>query len=153
VQRCLDLKKKDAAGDATVKTDIAILECALGLLEFYELEEAIDGKELTAEQKKAVTLCQVNAAVAEGVQLARAGGMDDVKEEFVEIYKKGILPTQNTFGFWAILVQHAAATDDVPMLEASIARLKEIFGPDNEGANKWLSKFEKKLVELKGAQK
>ncbi|MHC4133640.1 MAG: hypothetical protein ACYS0K_01525 [Planctomycetota bacterium] len=90
----------------------------------------------------------------EGIQLARPGSpVDDVTEEFVEIYKQGVLPTQNTYGFWNILVQHAHAKGDAQMLEASIAGLKEIFGPNNKRANKGLSKFETRLAELKGAQK
>ena len=88
----------------------------------------------------------------EGVQLARAGSVDDVTEEFVEIYRKGVLPTQNTYGFWRILIQRASAKGDAPMLDASIAGLKEVFGPDNERANKWLAKYETRLAELKGAQ-
>ncbi len=153
VRRCLDLRKKAAAGDASVKLDIAILECTLGLTEFYELEEAVEGRELTAEQKKAVELCGVNAAVAEGAQLARAGGLEDVKGEFAEIYKKGVLPTQNTFDFWAVLIQHAAAKGDAALLEESIRNLKEIFGPDHKAGNKWLAGFETRLAELKGGSK
>lgn len=153
MRRYLDLKKKTVAGDATVKLDIAILECTLGLTEFYELEEAVEGQELTAAQRKAVELCRVNAAVAEGAQLARAGGLEDVKEEFAEIYKKGVLPTQRTFDFWAVLVQHAYAKGDAAMLEESIKQLKEIFGPGNEGAKRWLARFETRLAELKGAEK
>jgi len=152
VLRCRELKKKAAAGDATVATDIAILECSLGLVEFYELEEAIEGKKLTADQKKAVAQCWVNAAVGEGIQLARAGSTDDVIVDFVEIFDKGVLPTRNAYGFWVILVQHGHAKGDARILEAAIAGLREAFGPDDERANKWLSKFETRLAELKGAE-
>lgn len=100
-----------------------------------------------------MTLCQVNNTVAEGVQLARAGNIDDAGEEFVEIYKKGVYPTQNTYGFWGVLVRYASAKGDAPVLEASITHLKEIFGPKNERALKWLATYEAKLAELKGAQK
>jgi hypothetical protein len=99
-----------------------------------------------------VTLCRVNSAVGEGVQLARAGNVEDAAEEFIEIYKGGVLPTQNTFGFWAVLVRHAAAKGDAPVLEASITHLKEIFGPKNERGLKWLATYETKLAELKGEQ-
>ena len=153
MRRCRDLRQKAAAGDATVKTDIAILECALGILEFVDLEEALEGKELTADQRKAFALCGVNAAVDEGLQLARAGSVDDVIEEFVVIYEKGVLPTQNTYGFWVILLRHANAKGDARILEASIAGLRKVFGPDNEQANKWLDTQETRLAELKGAQK
>jgi len=91
--------------------------------------------------------------VDEGIQLARAGSDDEVVEEFVDIFAKGVLPTQNTYGFWRILLQHANAKGDARILEASIAGLQKVFGPDNEGANKWLEKFETRLAELKGAQK
>ena len=153
MQRCRDLRQKAADGDATVKTYIAILECALGILEFVDLEEALEGQELTADQRKAFALCGVNAAVDEGLQLARAGSVDDVIEEFVDIYEKGVLPTQNTYGFWVILLRHANAKGDARILEASIAGLRKVFGPDNEQANKWLDTQETRLAELKGAQK
>jgi len=125
----------------------------LGLLDVDELEEAVDGKDLTADQKKAVALCRVNAAVDEGLQLARAGGIDDTVEEFVDIYEEGVLPTQNTYGFWYILQRHANANGDAALLEASIRGLRGILGRDDERANKWLAKLEARLAELKGTQK
>lgn len=153
VRRYLDLKKKAAAGDATVKLDLAILECTLGLTEFYELEETVEGQKLNADQAKAVELCRVNAAVDEGLQLARAGSVDDAVEEFVEIFKKGVLPTQNTAGFWYRLALHASKQGDAALLEASIAGLRKAFGPHDKRLEKWLADFETRLAELKGASK
>lgn len=111
----------------------------------------IEGRELDAGQKQLVAQCRVNVAVAEGLQFARAGGADDVVEEFLEIRRKGVLPTQNTFGFWHLLARHAAKKGDAQVLEASIAGLRGVFGPDDERMNKWLAKFEKRLAELKAA--
>ena len=153
VRRYLDLRKKAAAGDATVELDKAILECTLGLTEFYELEEAVEGRKLSADQQKAVELCRVNAAVAEGLQLARAGSVDDAVEEFVEIYRKGVYPTQNTAGFWYRLALHASKQGDAALLEASIAGIRKAFGPGDERMDKILAVLESKLAELKGASK
>lgn len=91
--------------------------------------------------------------MAEGLQLARAGSAGDAVEEFLEIYKRGVLPTQNTARFWYHLVQHASKQGDAALLEASIAGLRKTCGPNDERMSKWLARFETRLAELKGASK
>jgi len=130
VGRSLELKKKADAGDAAAKTDLAIVRCDLGVIEFSDLEGEIEGATLTAEQERAVGTLRADSTVRD-MLLMLASNRDDaarkmVAEEFVGLYRKGTHPARiaNRQQYWRILADEAVATKDAAMLKDAIAGLR-----------------------------
>lgn len=122
--RYLDLKKKADAGDKAAAIDAALLACDLDALDYYDLEEQLEGKELTAAQKKAFGTLRANVVAGEHMQMMRAAKYDGVSVEqaaadFLELAKDGVAPDRESprHVFWAVLAAHAAVAGDAALKE------------------------------------
>lgn len=155
--RRADLTAKAAAGDAGAKVDLALLEGQLGNLDFEEVEEQLDGVELSPDQKKTLGMLQADATVNEHILILRRtrGDKDalaDARADLLELYKKGVYPDRNSWGFWQILRGHAEETKDVKLMTDCVANLKKILaGVDSPRAKKFVTDLEAKLAEMKAA--
>ncbi|HEX5137177.1 MAG TPA: hypothetical protein VFY93_09405 [Planctomycetota bacterium] len=159
VARLLDLRKKAASGDEAAKLDLLIVQCDLGVIEFPDLETEIEGKELSAEQQRAVGALRADAAVSDmGLVLAKnrdQAARDMAAEEFAGLYEKGTHPVRaaNRRIYWGVLADHAAAAKDAPMLKDALAGLRAALGDEPpQRALDRLRELEARLKELEAAK-
>jgi hypothetical protein len=155
VARWLALEPKAQAGDAAARTDVALLRCAVGVLDFDELEEQLEGVELTPAQARQVKLLRVNATVGETVTVLRQSGFSEdaresALEEFLAIYGAGTHPTSNRWWYWDLLRRHAIAERDARLLEGCLGGFREMFkGSEDPRVKPFLEKLEQQLAEFK----
>lgn len=159
VARYLELKKKAEAGDEAAKLDLLIARCDLGVIEFSDLEMEIDGKELSAEQQRAVGTLRADAAVSDMEMVLKKNrdeaARDMAAEEFVDLYKRGTHPARaaNRRLYWQVLADHAAGAKDAAMLQDAIAGLRAALGdePPPKALDR-IRELEAKLKEIEAAR-
>jgi hypothetical protein len=146
--RYLDLKKKADAGDEAAAVDAALLACELGALDFYDLEEQLEGKELTDAQKKAFGVQRANVLADEHAQMMSASKYDGLSIEqaaadFLPLWKDGIAPSRADAGrlFWCVLAAHAAVAGDAALQERATKELEGV-----RGADRFVERFRKALA-------
>lgn len=138
VQQLPALQKKAAAGDAAAKIDLLLLECELLKTDFAEVEEALEGKDLSDAQKKKLAGLGADTDVAEIVPVLRrsrwsAEALADAGEMFAEHLGKGGIPQAvwNRGPFWLGLGYYAAANKKKDLYSRSLKELAslELLGP------------------------
>ena len=155
VRRYRDLKKKVKDGDASAKTDLLITEGDLGRMDYYEVEEELDGAKLTADQQKALKRIKAdNAAIEQDAMIRNARGsadsLKDAGEEFLELYKEGARPSiaRAQMIYWWALGTYAGQTKNVAVLEEAIKQAKTLL-PDDRFMKRKVTEFEATLAGLK----
>jgi hypothetical protein len=135
--RYLDLKKKADAGDEGAAIDAALLACDLDALDFYDLEEQLEGKKLSDAQKKSFGALRANVLADEHAQMMRAAKYDGLSVEqaaadFLPLWKDGIAPSRENARrlFWCVLAAHAAVAGDAALQERAKQELAAFRGTD-----------------------
>lgn len=159
VKRSLDLKKKADAGDKGATTDLAIVQCDLGVIEFSDLEAAIEGMALTPEQERAVGVLRADSTVGDMMQVLRKNPDEATKsmvaEEFLALHKTGAQPARpaNRRFYWAVLAGQAVAKKDAAMLKEAISGLRAVASAvPSEHEARQLKELEERLLELEAAK-
>lgn len=136
VKRSLELRKKADAGDAAAKIDLAIVQGELGVLEFSDVEAAIEGATLAPEQEHAVGALRADATVSD-LTLVLKKNRDDaamkmVAEEFLALHGKGTHPARlaNRRFYWTVLAGQSIQRKDAKMLRDAIEALRAVAGPE-----------------------
>ncbi|MCZ6786234.1 MAG: hypothetical protein O7E54_03615 [Planctomycetota bacterium] len=155
IWRYLDLKKKVGGGDASAKTDLLITEGDLGRMDFYELEEELDGVKLTADQQEALKRIKADSAATEQDAMLRNAkfsddSLRDAGEEFLELYKEGARPSieRAQMIYWWTLGLYAGETKNAAVLEEAIKQAKTLL-PHDKFMKRKVIEFEVTLAKLK----
>jgi len=155
IGRYRDLKKKVDGGDASAKTDLLITEGDLGRMDYYEVEEALDGVKLTADQQEVLLRIKADNAATEHEAMLRAArfsadSLKDAGEEFLELYKEGARPSiaQAQRIYWWALGLYAGETKNAAVLEDAIKQAKTLL-PDDKFMRRKVTEFEATLAKLK----
>jgi hypothetical protein len=159
VKRSLELREKVLGGDEASRTDLLIVRCDLGVIEFPDLEAELEGKELTPEQERAMGTLRADATVADMEAVLRKNrdqaAKDLVAEEFVALYRKGTHPGRaaNRRFYWPVIAAQAVAAKDAAMLKDAIAGMKAVHGaePRTRVADQ-IAELEETLKKLEAAK-
>ena len=133
VQLLPALKTKAAAGDKAAAIDLALLECELLKVDFADVEEALEGKELSDAQKKKLVGLGADTEVAEMIPVLwrsqwSAEALADAGEMFVEHFDKGGVPQAvwNSGTYWLALGYYAAANKKKELYARSVKELASL---------------------------
>lgn len=122
-ERYLALRKKAAAGDASVKVDLAVAGVEIGKLPLEALDRAVAGVTLTPEQAKTVAQARANATCERLVARMQGRYVHEeqmrIRAALLELYRAGTHPTSDSAGtYWWVVAQQGRETGDVAMMKA-----------------------------------
>lgn len=159
VARSLELRKKALEGDEAAKVGLSIVQCDLGVIEFSDLEGAIEGVALSPEQARAVDTLRADATVMDMVAILKKSrdqaAKDLVAEEFLALYRKGTHPGRpaSLRFYWPVIAGQAVATKDRAMLKDAIAGIKAVHGAETPPrVAQQIPELEARLKELEAAR-
>jgi len=138
-ERYVALRAKAAAGDASVKVDLAVAALTIGKLSFGQFDVEVAGVTLTAEQEQAIGQVRANAICEEISARMRSRGQDPATdkaatEAFAKLFAAGTHPdSDSSYMYWWVIATHGLATHDRAMLERSLEALEATGGPGRWG--------------------
>jgi hypothetical protein len=121
-ERYVALAKRAAAGDKSVKVDLAVAGVRIGKLKLAALDKAVAGVKLTPEQAKVVAQARVNAIcdrlVARTVGRYIPEEQKRIADALIRIYRAGTHPTSDSRGtYWWVVAKRGQETGDIAMME------------------------------------
>jgi len=122
-ERYIALAKRAAAGDASVKVDLAVAGVRIGKLGVEELDEAVAGVTLTPEQARVVTQARADATCERLVARMRGryipAEQKRIADALLELYRAGTHPNSDSAAtYWWVVARRGQETGDVAMIEA-----------------------------------
>lgn len=122
-ERYVALAKRAAAGDASVKVDLAVAGVRIGKLEVEELDRAVRGVTLTPEQARVVTQVRANATCESLVARMRGryipAEQKRIADALIRLYRAGTHPNSDSAAtYWWVVAKRGQETGNVAMMEA-----------------------------------
>jgi len=155
-QAVVDLRKKAAGGDSAAKADLALMEVRSGVLDFYDLEDRLEGLKLTDAQKHMSLRLELEASVDETAMVLRktpraerAEARAEAGSEFLESFQAGVysVGTRAQRLFWGALAAYAVKGGNGVLLGLVLAPAKEQL-EDDVPSKPLLDRYQSKFVEL-----
>jgi hypothetical protein len=153
----MELRKRVADGDTSAEIDLAMMECELAIIDFGELEEKLEGKELTDAQKAKLEVLEVDGTLDEMLKVLNAGGrgnqqaLQSAGKELLALHRKGRQPSDNQkqLVFFNILYHYSQAVKDWNLAEEALTEMGKRLPQENQRAQTWLETQLKRVAELK----
>lgn len=122
-ERYVALARKAAAGDASVKVDLAVAGASIGKLGAADLDKAVRGVKLTPEQARVVAQARANAVCERLVAKMRGRYIPEeqkrIADALIRLYRAGTHPNSDAAGtYWWVVAKRGQETGDVAMMEA-----------------------------------
>ncbi len=155
-QAVVDWRVKAATGDKNAKAELALAEVRSGVLDFYDLEERLEGLELTDAQKTMVARLELEASVLETAMVLRKtprakrpDAMADAGSDFVEAYEAGLRPVgrRAQWIFWNALAEHASKTGNAKLL-GDLVKVAEGMAGGDAAFEKILKRYRSELADV-----
>jgi len=122
-ERYVALKSRAAAGDTSVKVDLAVAGVRIGKLDVEKLDKAVAGVDLTPEQAGVVAQARANATCERLVARMRGRYIPAEQKRIVDallgLYRAGTHPNSDSAStYWWVVARRGQETGDVAMMEA-----------------------------------